>query len=81
MNKEHLAREFEIAKETDSDLAIELTVPDSDVTEVIIVKNGNLDYKLNYYNENYNDDLELIRFPEIRITKITVINWDLRLLA
>lgn len=61
---------FNEAKEKDLDVALELTVPDSLETEIIIVKNGNLDNKLNYYKQSYNEDLELIRFTKIKIINI-----------
>ena len=61
---------FNEAKEKNLDVALELTVPDSLETEIIIVKNGNLDNKLNYYKQSYKEDLELIRFTKIKITNI-----------
>lgn len=61
---------FNEAKEKNLDVALELTVPDSLETEIIIVKNGNLDNKLNYYKQSYNEDLELIRFTKIKIINI-----------
>lgn len=81
MNKEDLRHKFEIAKETQQDIAIELTVPTREATEIIIVKNDNLDYKLDYYLNNYNDNLELERFTEIKILNISLINWDISLLS
>lgn len=67
---------FEKAKHDSLDIALELTVPTCEDTEIIIVKNANLDYKLNYYKESYNEDLELKRFPEIKILSIKEGNFS-----
>ena len=67
---------FEKAKYDSLDIALELTVPTCEDTEIIIVKNANLDYKLNYYKESYNENLELKRFPEIKILSITEGNFS-----
>lgn len=63
---------FKTAKLNNLDIALELTVPTCEATEIIIVKNANLDYKLDYYKNNYNDNLELIRFTEIKILNTKV---------
>lgn len=67
---------FEKAKYDNMDIALELTVPTCKETEIIIVKNANLDYKLNYYKKSYNDDLELKRFTEIKILAIKEGNFS-----
>lgn len=67
-----LETSFEEAKSKNLDVALELTVPTCEATEIIVVKNANLDYKLNYYKESYNEDLELKRFTEIKILNIKV---------
>ena len=78
--KEDLQKQFTIAKETGRDICIELTVPTRKESEFIIVLNNNLDYKLNYYMKNYNDNLELERFTEIKILNVDIIDWDLNLM-
>lgn len=75
MNKEKLKEIFEIAKENKKDIAIELTVPTREDTEIIIVKFGNLDYKLDYYLKNYNDKLELNRCAEVKILSAELVEW------
>lgn len=75
MNKEKLKEIFEIAKENKKDVAIELTVPTREDTEIIIVKFGNLDYKLDYYLKNYNDNLELNRCAEVKILSAELVEW------
>ena len=67
---------FEKAKYDSLDVALELTIPTCEDTEIIIVKNANLDYKLNYYKESYNENLELKRFPEIKILSIKEGNFS-----
>lgn len=75
MNKEKLKDIFEIARENKKDIAIELTVPTREDTEIIIVKFGNLDYKLDYYLKNYNDKLELNRCAEVKILSAELVEW------
>lgn len=75
MNKEKLKEIFKIAKENKKDVAIELTVPTREDTEIIIVKFGNLDYKLDYYLKNYNDKLELNRCAEVKILFAEFVEW------
>ncbi len=76
MNKEKLKKIFELAKDSNKDVAIELTVPTRTATEIIIVKNDNLDYKLGYYLNNYNDDLELNRCVDIKILSAELVKWE-----
>lgn len=68
---------FEMAKEEVLDVAIELTVPTRDDTEIIIVKNGNLDYKLDYYKKNYTENLVLNRCEDIKIINAKVGNFNI----
>lgn len=81
MNIKDLQKKFEIAKDIGEDILIELTVPNSETSEFIVVQNDNLDTKLNYYLESYNENLELKRFTEIKIIGIEVIVWDKNLFA
>lgn len=81
MNIKDLQKKFEIAKDIGEDILIELTVPNSETSEYIVVQNDNLDVKLNYYLENYNENLELKRFTEIKILSIEVFVWDKNLLV
>lgn len=64
------------AKECNRDIAVELTLPDREQTEIIIIRNSNIDYKLDYYCENYNENLELNRCKDIKILKAGIIIWD-----
>lgn len=64
------------AKEYNRDVALELTLPGQKDTEIIIIKNSNINYKLNYYSKNYNNELELIRCKDIKILRAGTIMWD-----
>ena len=64
------------AKECNRDIALELTVPGREKTEIIIVKNENIDYKLDYYCKNYNENLELNRCKDIKIKGGAIVLWD-----
>ena len=80
MIKEDLEKMFKIAKETERDVCIELTVPTREASVFIVILNDNLDYKLDYYMKNYNDNLELERFTEIKILSANIIDWNLDLM-
>lgn len=68
------------AKECNRDIALELTVPGQKATETIIVKNENIDYKMDYYCKNYNENLELNRCQEVKILSAEIIMYDTMLL-
>ena len=80
MIKDDLEKMFKIAKETERDVCIELTVPTREASEFIVILNDNVDYKLDYYMKNYNDNLELERFTEIKILSANIIDWNLDLM-
>lgn len=77
MNKQKLKEIFEEAKQKTIDVILELTVPTREVSEYIIVLTDNLDYKLDYYMENYNDNLELERCTDVKILSAKTIDTDL----
>ena len=77
MNKEKLKAVFEEAKQKTIDVILELTVPGREVSEYIIVISDNLDYKLDYYIKNYNDNLELERCNEVKILSAKTIDTDM----
>ena len=66
---------FQNAKHTHFDVVVEVTVPTREATELIIVRNSNLDYKLEYYLNNYNENLELNRCNEVKIVSAEPIKW------
>ena len=63
------------AKECNRDVALSLTVPGQKATEIIIIKNENIDYKLDYYCKNYNEKLELNRCKNIKILEAEIVMW------
>lgn len=75
MNKEELKAVFQQAKEDKLDVAVVLTVPTRKDREIIIVKNGNLDYKLQYYLDNYDEELRLKRCSDIQILRAIEIDF------
>ena len=75
--KEALVKLFTLAQKNGYDIALELTVPTRKESEFIIVLHDNLEYKLDYYNNNYNDNLELIRNTDIKILNANLIKWDI----
>lgn len=74
MNKLKLKKAFIKAKLEGKDIAIELTVPSQKENEIIIVQYNNLDYKLSYYINNYDEQLILNKCKDIKIINIFVIN-------
>jgi len=77
MNKQKLKAIFEEAKQKTIDVIIELTVPSRQEPEYIIVVTDNLDYKLDYYMKNYNDNLGLERCTDVKILSAKTIDTDL----
>lgn len=75
MNIKDLEKIFEEAKNKNNDVALELTVPTREDTEIIIVKNANLDYKLQYYKKAYNADLVLNNCKDIKILNAKTLNF------
>lgn len=77
MKLKDLSKVFLKAKLEGKDVAIELTVPSKKATEIIIVKNPNLDYKLEYYKNNYTENLILNRCSSIKIINAKVIKFEM----
>lgn len=75
MNKEKLKKVFDIAKENKLDVAVELTLPDREEPEIIIVKNSNLDYKLEYYLNVYDDELRHMANSKIQMINVYQIDF------
>lgn len=67
MNKKELEKIMNKAKDHNTDVCIELTIPGRESHEYIIILNNNIDYKMEYYKNNYNENLELIRCSDIKI--------------
>ena len=72
MDKQNLVDTFNKAKEQKKDIAIWVTVPTRNKPEIIIVDRHNLQYKLNYYLNAYDEQLKLKTFSEIRILDVKI---------
>lgn len=77
MSIKELSKIFMKAKLEGKDVAVEITVPTKKATEVIIVKNPNLDYKLEYYKNNYTEKLVLNKCDKIKILDAEVIKFEM----
>ena len=75
MNKEKLKQVFNKAEEDKMDIAIELILPERKEPEIIIVKNSNLRYKLEYYENTYDDELRHMLNSNIKIRDVYVIDF------
>lgn len=62
-----LEKVFTMAKAQNIDVCVELTIPGKKAHEFILTLNDNLDYKLDYYKNNYNENLELTRCADVKI--------------
>lgn len=56
MKKDSLIHIFDTAKETGMDIAVEITIPGQQTSEVIVNRHENLDNKLEFYKKAYDDD-------------------------
>ena len=77
MSIKELSKIFMKAKLEGKDVAVEITVPTKKATEVIIVRNPNLDYKLEYYKNNYTEKLVLNKCDKIKILNAKVIKYEM----
>lgn len=75
MRKEILKKVFAQAKEDKLDVAVELTLPEREEPEIIIVKNSNLDYKLDYYLNVYDDELKHRQNSMIRMISVYEVDF------
>lgn len=75
MKLKDLENVFKNAKTYNADVCIELTLPTRQSSEFTIVLNDNLDYKLEYYKNNYNKNLEMLKNKNIRIVNAFYLIW------
>ena len=72
MTKNELIQTFEEAKLQQADyISVFIDMPDLPEYEEIVNPFANFDKKLEYYLKAYNDNLELITYPKIKISGIT----------
>lgn len=75
MKRENLIAIFDTAKLTKMDIAVEVTIPGQDTTEVIINRAENLDNKLAFYTKAYDEDCVHCMNKEVRIVDAWCVNF------
>lgn len=76
MSIESLKSVFKSCIDDELAVCVVITLPDREDGELIITTPKNLDYKMNYYLENYNEQLELKRNSKIKIIDAFPINLN-----
>lgn len=67
ISKEEFLKKLDSAKAVGDCFAVIVEAPDLEGYEMISNPPGNLAVKREYYNESYNENMELKAFPKIRI--------------
>ena len=75
MNREKLIAVFNLAKESKNDIAVEVTIPGQETTEVIINRHENLDNKLAFYTKAYDENCVHCMNKEVRIVTAYCIDF------
>lgn len=75
MKKENLISIFDTAKETKMDIAIEVTIPGQESTEVIVNRYENLENKLEFYKKAYDDNCVHCMNKEVKIVDAWCVNF------
>ena len=75
MNREKLIAVFNLAKESKNDIAVEVTIPGQETTEVIINRHENLDNKLAFYTKAYDENCIHCMNKEVRIVTAYCIDF------
>lgn len=75
MKRENLISIFDTAKLTKMDIAVEVTIPGQDTTEVIINRAKNLENKLAFYTKAYDEDCVHCMNKEVRIVDAWCVNF------
>ena len=75
MDREGLISVFDTAKLTKMDIAVEVTIPGQETTEVIINRNENLDNKLEFYKKAYDEHCVHCMNKEVRIVNAWCVNF------
>ena len=57
------------------DICVEVSIPGQEGSEFIINKNVNIENKLKYYLENYDDELKLKKNKDIKIVDVLPVNF------
>lgn len=75
MNKENLISIFDTAKLTKMDIAVEVTIPGQETTEVIINRYENLDNKLEFYKKAYDENCIHCMNKKVKIVNAWCVNF------
>lgn len=75
MNREGLISIFDTAKLTKMDIAVEVTIPGQETTEVIINRYENLENKLAFYTKAYDEEGIHCMNKEVRIVNAWCVNF------
>lgn len=75
MTKKELAIIFMEAKANKNDVCVEVTIPGQEDTEYIVNKNRNINNKLDYYFQTYDDNLVHKHNEAIRIVNAFAIDF------
>lgn len=75
MKKENLILIFDTAKRTKMDIAVEVTIPGQETTEVIINRYENLDNKLEFYKKAYDENCVHCMNKDVKIVSAWCINF------
>lgn len=76
LDKQDLVSMGELAKERNLCLAVEVTIPGQEETEIIINRPSSIDNKVRYYIEMYNDDLTSKRNKDIKIVQVSAVDAE-----
>lgn len=75
MKKENLINIFDTAKLCKNDIAVEVTIPGQETTEVIVNRYENLDNKLEFYKKAYDENCVHCMNKEVRIVDSWCVNF------
>lgn len=75
MKKENLISIFDTAKLCKNDIAVEVTIPGQETTEVIVNRYENLDNKLEFYKKAYDENCVHCMNKEVRIVDAWCVNF------
>ncbi len=75
MRRENLISVFDTAKLMKNDIAVEVTIPEQETTEVIINRYENLDNKLAFYTKAYDENCVHCMNKEVKIVNAWCVNF------
>lgn len=75
MKKENLISIFDTAKLCKNDIAVEVTIPGQETTEVIVNRYENLDNKLEFYKKAYDENCVHCMNKEVKIVDAWCVNF------